>query len=89
MVGTYDKLIALYQNLGNFAELSRATYANMKMSEELGDKTEIAHALNLIAENFEMQGNNLEALKYFTQSLQLSIELKDEAEQTSTYNSIG
>lgn len=40
----YDKLIALHKNEGNFIEASKATYANLKVCEALGDENILSDA---------------------------------------------
>ena len=89
MFNANDKLIALYDNQGDFASLSKATYANLNLAETMGNKATLAYAQSALAYHLQTQGNYTEALKYYEQSLQLSIESNDENSATADYRDIG
>lgn len=88
MFNANDKLIALYENMGDYAALSKTTYDNLSLAETMDDKILLAYAQAALAYHLQTQGNYTDALKYYQQSLQLSLESNDENAATSDYRFI-
>ncbi len=88
MFNANDKLIALYENTGDYVSLSKVTYDNLSLAETMDDKALLAYAQAALAYHLQTQGNYTEALKYYKESLQLSIESNDENAATADYRSI-
>ncbi|CAN5796701.1 tetratricopeptide repeat protein [soil metagenome] len=78
-----------FENQGNYAQALAAYALAQNVAQKIGNKVELANALNSIAQVHEAQGNYAQSLKFFQQSLALRETLGDKSAIAESLNNIG
>ena len=80
----YEKVFKILQ--GNYLlmlpdlTIVSANDAYLKINEQLGDKSALAHGAYTLGYNLQTMGNDVDALKYFKQGVQAAKQSGDKAD---------
>lgn len=85
----YDILTYIFDTEGNISESVKSGFEYVRVNEQLGNQSGIAHGYSNLGYSFRTIGNEVDALKYFRQALRAARETDDQLEIADIESNMG
>ena len=89
MAGSYNNIGIIYMDQGNYEQALEYYDKNLKICQEIGDKSGMASSYNNIGIIFDLQGNYEQALAYYDKSLKINQKIGDKKGMADALGNIG